>query len=260
MVVRPVVKRSRSMPAVLCNWAEGVSARAGAAAEERCGEASVRPKADDENQGVQDCADAQCSVKAIKLDQEKRNDGAGNRAEDVGQIKEAERAARVVIWAAADGEHGQRYGRAHAGAPRNQRQRQPGARNKVVGSRGDGNAVGHSSEQMVSPGQLQRHSQRRNGNQKLAAGVQTERVKSDSVTITPHQRSGDPGTGAQAAHEDGQHDGDQRRRDSEGRHRQPKPHQFVQDAAKPGDEEEDEEPGHSPHYTNTVTVSVNAYP
>ena len=70
-------------------------------------------------------------------------------------------------------------------------------------------------------------------------------MKSDTVAVAAHQRPGDPGTSSQATHENRQHNRDQRGGDAELSHGKPKPDQFVQDAAKPRDEEESEEPEHA---------------
>ncbi len=56
--------------------------------------------------------------------------------------------------------------------------------------------------------------------------------------------SGRPGPRAHSQHEHGKRDRDKRRRDAILRHRQPKPNQFVENAAEPREEKEREIPAH----------------
>src|SRR5580692_3795714 len=182
-------------------------------------------------------------MKSIILDQSKGENRTRNGADHVRQIEITERSLRFSFPDPFDRRHRERVGCPHAYAPRNQCESDECSRNKVVASRRHGRASRNRREQTMSENQFTRNSKRRAANQELGKCIQAQRGGALDAP-TAHEDSSRPGPRAHPQHEHGKRDRDKRRRDAILRHRQPKPNQFVENAAEPREEKKREIPAH----------------
>ena len=246
MLTRPVRKSHTS--SIGCRRPSAPTAVAGCSSG--AATLDVRPRGDRERarrqQDIQRGGHVQRAAEAQELDEhEPGGESPGGGAEDVRQIEVAERSPAGGAARTADGGHGQRKRGAHAHRVRQQRQGDPAARGEVVARGVPVDTAAGTGQQCRAPGKLRGHGEAREADDELGARVQPQGQRRPLAGLQP---AGQPAA-AEAAerqprHEHGQHDGDERRGDTEGRHRQSEPDDLVDEAAEAGHDEEREVPSH----------------
>ena len=194
-------------------------------------------------QDVHRAGDIHRAAKAKQLNQNQcRHERSQHSSQDVGQIQKAERMLRVLAGDAADGGHGERKSGAHAGAPRQQSKGDPGARCQIVERRSPRQAAAGIAQQAISQRDCPWRSHRGKSDQEFEHTVQPHRQRGRAPLEALDDGASRPRADAQASHKDRQDYGHHRGGDAELRHGESQPHHFVYQAAKTGNEKEDEEP------------------
>ena len=222
--------------------------------------ARSKPRADEHDREVPRRGDQERGAETQEFDQDdRRHDRPGHRAEHIRQIEiaEAVRVARILL---AHVRHHQRVGRAHADAPRQDRQPQDQRRERQVGDR---IGLAGIEQELLPEREHPRHRERADSDQQFDARVEPCRGQAGPARETGDRGSTQPRAHGEPEHEHREDHGQDRGDDPECGERHARPYHLVDEPGEPRHEEESEQqptdgPAHFAWLVQDVVLQVRS--